>query len=465
MSQTSPTLGLPYIQPSQAQKHVTHNEALRILDAVTQLTVRAADLVSPPADPSDGDRYIVASSAQGAWAGEDHAVAVFVDGNWQFFAPLPGWRADVTPTGASLRFDGTVWSEGDLPDTLPQLGLNTSADSTNRLAVASEATLLTHEGAGHQLKVNKNAETDTASLLFQTNWSGRAEMGTTGTDDFEIKVSPDGNTFLTAMSVDAITGQVSFPQSGTPRESLAANRTYHVRTDGNDENSGLGDAAGTAFRTIQHAVTVMLNLDCGTHDVTIEVSEGIYDEVVSISGPVLGTGVYRITGNTTDPSLVTTQRFDCSFGASVEITGFELTSANGLRTRSDAKVNVDHLRFVGAGSAMNLNQSFVDANYANLFFGPAVDTIATMYNYAYLSAFDTTFTLGSGIDWGSSGAFFLQGFCLAWLQSAQFAGDVTSATGKRYSISLNSVLNTANAGATFVPGASDGSVNDNSLYI
>lgn len=202
MTDTTAILGLPYLLPSQAQKHVTHNEALRILDAVTQLSVLSADLDTPPTAPATGDRHIVASPGQDDWAGQDHAVAIRVDEAWQFFAPQTGWRADVAPTGESLRFDGSGWQVADQPEELPLLGLNTSADATNRLAVASAATLLTHAGAGHQLKINKNADTDTASLLFQTNWSGRAEMGTAGSDGFAIKVSPDGSGFLTALSVD-----------------------------------------------------------------------------------------------------------------------------------------------------------------------------------------------------------------------------------------------------------------------
>jgi hypothetical protein len=58
--------------------------------------------------------------------------------------------------------------------------------------------------------LNKAAPTDTASLLFQTGFSGRAEMGTSGSDDFAIKVSPDGNTFRTALSIDADNGAVQF---------------------------------------------------------------------------------------------------------------------------------------------------------------------------------------------------------------------------------------------------------------
>jgi hypothetical protein len=85
----------------------------------------------------------------------------------------------VPPTQAPLQNIGEV-------------GVNTTADTINRLSVAAEATLLTHAGAGHQLKVNKAVASDTASLLFQTGSPARAEMGTTGTDDFAIKVSPDG---------------------------------------------------------------------------------------------------------------------------------------------------------------------------------------------------------------------------------------------------------------------------------
>jgi hypothetical protein len=70
--------------------------------------------------------------------------------------------------------------------------LNATADLQNRLAISSPASLFNHEGHGHQVKVNKASTGDTASLLFQSNWSGRAEMGLAGNDEFSIKVSGDG---------------------------------------------------------------------------------------------------------------------------------------------------------------------------------------------------------------------------------------------------------------------------------
>jgi len=214
MSDRSPILSLPYIQPSQAQKHVTHNEALRQLDAIVQLAVISADLTAPPPTPGEGDRYIVAAGAAEAWSGQDTTVAVWSDNAWTFHAPITGWRADVQGSGATLRFDGAQWVEPALAplQNVDHVGVSTTADDTNRLSVASAATLFSHAGNGHQLKLNKAGQSDTASLLFQTGFSGRAEMGTAGNDDFAIKVSADGALFNTAIVTDATDGAVRFPQ-------------------------------------------------------------------------------------------------------------------------------------------------------------------------------------------------------------------------------------------------------------
>ncbi len=210
MSEQTPALSLPLIQPSQAQKHVTHNEALMRLDALVQAVVLTRDSASPPGSPAAGDCHIVPATATGAWSGQDHALAYFDGAAWIFLTGKPGWRVYVLSDQQTVVWDGTDWTgESTSLQNLDGVGIGTSSDSTNRLAVASEASLLTHDGAGHQLKVNKALETDTASLLFQTGWSGRAEMGTTGDDDFAIKVSADGAAWHTAMQFDPATGLVT----------------------------------------------------------------------------------------------------------------------------------------------------------------------------------------------------------------------------------------------------------------
>jgi hypothetical protein len=212
MSDVSAVLALPYIQPSQAQKHVTHNEALRVLDVIVQLAVLDRTRTTAPATPVLGNRHIVATGATGAWAGQDGTIAVFDLEGWVFFTPKPGWRAEVLADSTSVVFSGSGWvAAADLPQRFAQLGVNAAPDTVNRLSVSSPATLLNHAGGGHQLKLNKAAAADTASLLFQTGFSGRAELGLAGNDDFSVKVSANGSAFVEALRV-AADGSVALPQ-------------------------------------------------------------------------------------------------------------------------------------------------------------------------------------------------------------------------------------------------------------
>ncbi|GHF05279.1 hypothetical protein GCM10016455_28190 [Aliiroseovarius zhejiangensis] len=213
MPNTSPILSLPLIQPAQAQKHVTHNEALRLLDILVQLSVETADTISPPPGATEGNRHIVPGGATGDWAGQEQTITWLQDGVWQFIAPQAGWRADVTATAQHLRYDGSQWVDtAPSMNNLDLLGVNTTADATNKLAVASDATLLSHDGTSHQVKINKASASDTASMLFQSNWSGRAEFGLTGDDDFHVKTSPDGSTWAEAI-VATGTGDVGIGKS------------------------------------------------------------------------------------------------------------------------------------------------------------------------------------------------------------------------------------------------------------
>lgn len=209
MSDVSAVLSLPYLLPAQAQKHVTHNEALGRLDVAVQLAVIARDVTTPPASPAQGDRYLVPAGASGEWAGHAGELCVYDLNTWDFQAPVAGWTARVLSEDALIRFDGTVWQDGLGALSADTLGVGGAADATNRLTSVAPATLLTHAGAGHQLKLNKAGAGDTASLLFQTDWSGRAEMGTSGTDDFAIKLSADGAAWVTALAFDANSGTVS----------------------------------------------------------------------------------------------------------------------------------------------------------------------------------------------------------------------------------------------------------------
>ncbi|GLK75988.1 hypothetical protein GCM10008171_12420 [Methylopila jiangsuensis] len=213
----SPHLGLGYLAPSQAQKHVTVNEAFRRLDALVQCGVLDRTRTEPPAVPAEGDRHIVAAGATGLWAGRDGRIAARLDGVWAFIAPKPGWLAYVAAENALLAFVGGAWvgAAGLIAalDGLSTLGVNATADAANRLAVAADAALFTHDGDDMRLKLNKAAAGDVASLLLQTGFSGRAELGLIGADRFALKVSGDGAVWKTVFEASPEDGRLSFPLS------------------------------------------------------------------------------------------------------------------------------------------------------------------------------------------------------------------------------------------------------------
>lgn len=208
MSAQSARLALPFLLPAQAQKHVTHNEALERLDLIVQIGVEGFDSTTPPVTAQDGQIWALGSDPVGDWAGQSGKLTARAGNSWQFITPGTGW---IACAGRDLRvFADGVWVHPDpgALQNLPGLGVNTSFDMTNRLAVTAPATLLSHEGAGHQLKINKASATDTASLLFQTGWNGRAEIGNAGSDDFFIKVSADGVNWHSALVADKDDGVV-----------------------------------------------------------------------------------------------------------------------------------------------------------------------------------------------------------------------------------------------------------------
>lgn len=108
MSDT-PNLVLPLLAAAQAQKHVTHNEALMQLDALVHLAVLSRSLSSPPGSVGEGARYLVPSSASGAFAGKTGQIGWYDDGVWRFLAPKAGWIAYIAAENLLLGYDGSGW--------------------------------------------------------------------------------------------------------------------------------------------------------------------------------------------------------------------------------------------------------------------------------------------------------------------------------------------------------------------
>ena len=234
-------LGLPFLDAGQAQKHVTLNEALRLLDALVQLSVRAI-AAEPPASPENGWRYIVGDDATGAFAGHESEIAIREDDAWRFLPPQAGWLATVETTGALLVYRDAEWQAPGFEalQNLMRLGVGTEADEINPFAAKLNKALWTARYAGEggdgdlRYTFNKEAGGNLLSLLMQSDWSGRAEIGLLGNEDLTIKVSADGSDWTESLIAHRASGAVSFPSGIVDRDSGLRSPLYIPNPTGGD---------------------------------------------------------------------------------------------------------------------------------------------------------------------------------------------------------------------------------------
>jgi hypothetical protein len=475
-------LGLPCIEAAQAQKHVTHNEALRIIDTLLHLAIITRTLNVPPGGPAEGQRWIVkaAPAPTGAWAGHGNHVAAWQDGAWQFSVPKTGWLAYILDETLLAAWNGAAWVNALAAfQNIPMVGINTAADAANRLAVKSDAILFSHDdvtpGTGdHRIKVNKSAAGKTASYLFQDNFSGRAEVGLTGDDDFHFKVSPNGSTWLESLLIDRTTGKVSFPQGAAGiREVLTANRTYYVRTDGNDANTGLVNSAGGAFLTIQKALDVAFGtIDLAGFNVTIQVADGTYTGLNVARAPQVGFGKISVKGNAATPANVL-----------ISVAGGAADPA--FRADDGAILYVEDLKIQTTSGDCLWAQRQASILFANLVFGPCAGWHIRAGDGGTATA-NGNFTVAGNamacVRSGTGGVVRVQSRTVTLTGTPAFSGAFAqsliggmtvingntfsgAATGVRYDSQSNSVIFTGGGGPTALPGDAAGTTATGGQYI
>lgn len=230
---TTPRLDLPFLQAGQALKNITHNEALQRLDSGLYLSCSNMAADALPSDPVSGVVIIISETPDTTLLSRIGQIAVFLTESWVWFLPKSGWTI-WDEVGETLQvFDGQIWvgpTPGLVPDTLPHLGLNASASTSQRLAVASDTSLFSHDGDSHRLTLNRAATSDTASLLFQTNFAGDAELGLTGADGFSIKTSSDGTSFANRMTTPDNYSGIRSPAFGSMRVTVANDAAQLIAT-------------------------------------------------------------------------------------------------------------------------------------------------------------------------------------------------------------------------------------------
>lgn len=107
-------LQMSLLQPAQAQKHVTVNEALMRLDGMVNLVLQSVSTAAPPLAVLDGQCWGVPAAPSGAWVGQAGRIAIGSNGGWVFLPPARGMRGFVADRGVEATHDGTAWIVGAL---------------------------------------------------------------------------------------------------------------------------------------------------------------------------------------------------------------------------------------------------------------------------------------------------------------------------------------------------------------
>ena len=230
------------------------------------------------------------------------------------------------------------------------------------------------------------------------------------------------------------------------RPTLAADRTYYVRTDGDDANTGLVNNAGGAFLTLQHAWDVLSTLDMSIYTINVHVADGTYTGGLVIDKAPVGVNQVVFTGNTGTPAnvlwnvagIIILANVPCN----VRFTGFKYQTSGGYdgiySNYPGAFISIGAAVFgsMAGGNQMRANgfgKIYMDTNYS-ITAGAARHMLVT--NYGMIEAGSTTVTLTGTPAFTT----FAEANCalISWYVPV-FSG---AATGRKYYVVYNAFLNT-----------------------
>ena len=276
------------------------------------------------------------------------------------------------------------------------------------------------------------------------------------------KTPAGAGSLLAANNLSDLGNTATAQQNLGVREVLTADRTYYVRTDGSDSNDGLTDSSGGAFLTIGKAEEEAAKIDANGFDVTIKLGTGTWASHTFSAAPI-GVGAFTLLGDTTTPSNVVTGSITVS-GTKLLVGGVQTSGgSHGIRVRAGGEARISGNMEFGSASRAHIwvqdNCSFyADADYSIV--GDAARHVEGVF-MAYVNTFNRTVTLVGSRNF-STAFVQLYRFAVAGMHTMTFTG---TATGKRYISDDNSMLYTAGAGATYLPGDVAGTTATGGLYV
>ena len=118
----TPRLAMPLLMPGQAQKEMTHNEALSRMDIAVHACALALGLDTPPPAPEPGQCWIIGNAPTSDWSGRAGQVAGWTEAGWRFLQPFPGWIVWLSGDRLFAHWDGVDWVVGTISASSIRIG-------------------------------------------------------------------------------------------------------------------------------------------------------------------------------------------------------------------------------------------------------------------------------------------------------------------------------------------------------
>jgi len=431
-------------------------------------------LNAPPANPNQGDTYVIGSAPTGAWTGFANRIAQWV-GVWSLSSVPLGHHVVDNSKGADT---GARWLERTAGGWVPGLSrliqrqpgnYVVAGGTANALTAAADPALTTAlPGLALRLRIAVN---NTAAATLDAGDGARPIVTPRG----EAIRQGDlvAGAIVTLIDTGAAWMLSGIAYSEVPR--AAFNQVLYVRpNDGNDANDGSANDAGHAFATIAAAALAATKFYAAGGVVTIQLGEPGATYAAPGNIPA-GSGAVLLRGNPANPGQFIISGAVNPAGAGALVAGVGgliildgvtlFGTGTGVSLVGMAGTGLITLRNTLLSTSVQLVGALIFSSAGgNVFIESGCTVSGSAGSAIFVSAASIAIRAGVTV---SNGVGFTSAFCTVTnggtivVDGASFTG---SATGQRYAAILNGVINTNGAGANFFPGNVAGAIATGGQY-
>ncbi|KAB2768631.1 phage tail-collar fiber domain-containing protein [Brucella anthropi] len=437
---------------------------LQRLSRLPWIPVLSMTITVPPASPNVGDVYLVPTGGSGSWAGQSGKIAEYTAAGWAILTPPNGHGISLPDGRVFEKVGGTYIEKIALDNQSGKWNYAVAAGTAN--AISATLTPAPESVAAGMVIALKIASSNTGAVTLALN--GTAARGVTNSSGGSLKAGALRAGQMATMVFNGSSWSLIGVNAAEIPE-VVTTMTMYVRPDGNDNNDGRTNTAAGAKLTVAGAIaafdTVFVSGGAAIIKLGIPGSYAIGTNIGLANGMILGDAAdkesYILQSMSTTPSAVLGV-----VGGRLSVVGVTLRSVHaaiaGLSTSLGAIVSLSNV-------ALNPGVALTSSHIVS-----APGCTVTVAEMSYSGTAASCFAASGGSITLSGAQNFNNCVFTSMNAGASAAGQIQvsgafsvtgTATGPRYSVSTNGVINTRGSGANFFPGTTAGVTSTGGQYV